>query len=189
MLERYKFPLMQVWNVCSKPDTTLRYEALLNTFYGKNVLKQYVLPLAEMLMLVTFVFTLLYGEFNIASAVVNSIFSCFSFVVSYGVLCFLIRWISLHWFVKQLDMRNVSIMVASLMSVTFVINLFTEIMPNMFFFNLFYIYLFYLVWVMSEGVVDVAEDSRNKYMAFVAIVVIVVPIAMLLGLGMMVPNL
>jgi thiosulfate reductase cytochrome b subunit len=42
---------------------------------------------------------------------------------------------------------------------------------------------------MSEGVVDVAEDSRNKYMAFVAIVVIVVPIAMLLGLGMMVPNL
>ena len=189
MLERYKFPLMQVWGVCSKPDATLRYEALLNAFYGKNILKEYVLPLAEILLVTTFVFTFLYTEFNLASAIVKALFSCFSFVVSYGALCFLIRWVSLHWFVKQFDVRNVGIMVASLMSVTFVVEVFTAMLPNMFFLKLFYVYLFYLVWVLSEGLVDVAEDNRNKYMVFIALIVIVVPIVVLMLLKMMVPKL
>lgn len=189
MLERYKFPLMQVWNICSKPDATLRYEALLNTFYGKNILKQYIMPLAEMLLLAIFVFTLLYNEFNFASAVVDALFGSFSFVISYGVLTSLIRWISLKWFVKQFDIRNASIMVASLMSVIFVVNLFTVMMPSMFFLKLIYIYIFYLVWVMSEGIVDVAEDNRNMYMVCVSVLVVVLPIALLLSLKMMVPNL
>ena len=143
MFERYKFSLRQVWNICSKPDATLRYETLLNAFYGKNILKQYIMPQAEMLLCVVFITTLLYSEFNLASAVVSAIFNCFSFVVSYGVSCFLVRWVSLRWFVKQFDVRNVSIMVASLMSVTFVVNLFTALMPNMFFLKLFYVYMFF----------------------------------------------
>lgn len=189
MFERYKFSLRQVWNICSKPDATLRYETLLNAFYGKNILKQYIMPQAEMLLCVVFITTLLYSEFNLASAVVSAIFNCFSFVVSYGVSCFLVRWVSLRWFVKQFDVRNVSIMVASLMSVTFVVNLFTALMPNMFFLKLFYVYMFYLVWLMSEGVVDVAEENRNKYMVFIALIVIAMPIIVMIFLKKMVPNL
>ena len=189
MLERYKFPLTQVWNICSKPDATLRYESLLNVFYGKNILKQYIMPQAEILFFVVFLFSLLYSEFNLALALVTAIFNCFSFIVSYGVLCFFVRWVSLKWFVKQFDVRNVSIMVASLMSVTFVVNLFTALMPNMFFLKLFYVYMFYLVWLMSEGVVDVAEENRNKYMVFIALIVIAMPIIVMILLKKMVPNL
>lgn len=189
MFERYKFSLRQVWSICSKPDATLRYETLLNAFYGRNILKQYIMPQAEMLLFIVFIASLLYSEFNFASAIVSAIFNCFSFVVSYGVLCFLVRWVSLRWFVKQFDVRNVSIMVASLMSVTFVANLFTALMPNMFFLKLFYVYMFYLVWVMSEGVVDVSEENRNKYMVLIALLVIVVPIVIMLLLKKMVPNL
>ena len=75
------------------------------------------------------------------------------------------------------------------MSVTFVVNLFTALMPNMFFLKLFYVYMFYLVWVMSEGVVDVSEENRNKYMVLIALLVIVVPIVIMLLLKKMVPNL
>lgn len=189
MLERYKFLLMQVWNICSKPDATLRYETLLNVFYGKNILKQYIMPQAEMLLFVVFITTLLYSEFNVASAVVSAIFNSFSFVVSYGVLCFLVRWVSLRWFVKQFEVRNVSMMVASLMTVTFVVNLFAALMPNMFFLKLFYVYMFYLVWVMSEGVVDITEDNRNKYMVFITLIVIIIPIMVMVLLKKMVPNL
>lgn len=189
MFERYKFPLMQVWNICSKPDVTLRYETLLNIFYGKNILKQYIIPQAEVLLLFTFLSTLLFKEFNLASAVVTSIFDCFSFVVSYGVLCFLVKWVSLRWFVNQLDTRNVSMLVASLMSVSFVVKLLLSLMPNMFFINFFYVYVFYLVWVMSEGVVDIEEEHRNKYMVLIALLVIVVPIVVVALLKKMVPNL
>ena len=80
-------------------------------------------------------------------------------------------------------------MVASLMSVTFVVNLFTALMPNMFFLKLFYVYMFYLVWLMSEGVVDVAEENRNKYMVFIALIVIAMPIIVMILLKKMVPNL
>ena len=83
LIERYKFPLMQVWNICSKPDVTLRYEALLNAFHGKTVLKQYIMPLAEILMLVCFLTTLIFGDMNLALAVVMSIFRYFSFVISF----------------------------------------------------------------------------------------------------------
>lgn len=189
MFERYKFPLVHVWNICSKPDVTLRYEALLNIFHGKNILKQYIVPQAEVLLIVSFISTLLFEEFNLASAIVNSIFDCFSFVVGYGVLCFLVKWVSLRWFVSQLDSRNVSMMVASLMSVSFVVKLLLSLMPNMFFVNFFYVYVFYLVWVMSEGVVDISEENRNKYMVLIALFVIVVPMVIVALLKNMVPNL
>ena len=48
-MDRYKFALQLVWNILSKPDETLRYEALLNKFYGKNVFKHFVMPLDEVL--------------------------------------------------------------------------------------------------------------------------------------------
>jgi spermidine/putrescine transport system permease protein len=54
-MSRYKFALQLVWNICSKPDATLRYEALLNMFYGKNVFKHFVMPLVEVLLLVVFI--------------------------------------------------------------------------------------------------------------------------------------
>ena len=80
-------------------------------------------------------------------------------------------------------------MVASLMSVTFIVNFFTALMPNMFFLKLFYLYMFYLVWVMSEGIVDVTEDNRNKYMVFITLIVIAIPIIIMVLLKKMVPNL
>jgi hypothetical protein len=42
---------------------------------------------------------------------------------------------------------------------------------------------------MSEGVVDVSEEDRNKYMCFVSTVVFVVPFVMGKLLNLMVPNL
>ena len=63
-------------------------------------------------------------------------------------------------------------------------------MPNMFFVNFFYIYVFYLVWVMSEGVVDVPEEQRNKYMVVISFLVIVVPMFIVAILKkIVVPNL
>ena len=176
MFERYKFPLKQVWNVCSKPDDTLRYEALLNTFYGKNILRQYVMPLAEVLFVAGFIRFFLFGNQGVATAVVKSIFDYFSFVVSF--------------FNLQCVDRNVSIMVVSLMSVSFVVKLLLSLMPNMFFVNFFYVYIFYLVWAMSEGVVDVPEEQRNKYMVAISVLVIVVPmVIMMLLKKVVVPNL
>ena len=55
MFERYKYPLKHVWMIASKPDIALSYEALLNTFYGKNILRQYVMPLAEILFVAGFI--------------------------------------------------------------------------------------------------------------------------------------
>ena len=150
MFERYKIPLMQVWNVCSKPDNTLRYEALLNAFYGKNILRQCILPLAEVLFVAGFIRFFVFGNQDIATAVVKSIFDYLSFVVSYGVLFYLVRWVSVRFFDLQFEERNVSMMVVSLMSVSFVVKLFLSLMPNMFFVNFFYVYILYLVWVASS---------------------------------------
>lgn len=190
MFERYKFPLKQVWNVCSKPDGTLRYEALLNTFYGKNIFRQYVMPLAEILFIAGFIRFFLFGNQDVATAVVRSIFDYFSFIVSFGVLFYLVRLVSIRSFKLQCEDRNISIMVVSLMSVSFVVKLLLSLMPNMFFVNFFYIYVFYLVWVMSEGVVDVPEEQRNKYMVVISFLVIVVPMFIVAILKkIVVPNL
>ena len=190
MFERYKIPLKQVWNVCSKPDNTLRYEALLNAFYGRNILRQCILPLAEVLFVAGFIRFFVFGNQDIATAVVKSIFDYLSFVVSYGVLFYLVRWVSVRFFDLQFEERNVSMMVVSLMSVSFVVKLFLSLMPNMFFVNFFYVYILYLVWVMTEGVIDVPEDKRNKYMVVISFLVIVVPMLIIVLLKrMVVPNL
>ena len=78
--------------IASKPDETLSYEALLNTFYGKNILRQYVMPLAEILFVAGFIRFSLFANQGVATAVVKSIFDYFSFVVSYGVLFYLVRF-------------------------------------------------------------------------------------------------
>lgn len=187
-MSRYKFALQLVWNICSKPDATLRYEALLNMFYGKNVFKHFVMPLVEVLLLVVFIGALFASGFNIATSCVRTIFDCLSFVASYGVLFGLVRWITLR-FVDTIADRNVSMMVGVLMSVIFVVDFLQAIFPNLFFISFFYVYVFYLVWVMSEGVVDVSEEDRNKYMCFVSIVVFVVPFVIGKLLNLMVPNL
>lgn len=189
LIERYKFPLMQVWNICSKPDATLRYEALLNAFHGKTVLKQYIMPLAEILMLVCFLTTLIFGDMNLALAVVMSIFRYFSFVISFVLLFYVVKWFSLRYYVEEIENRNVSFLVSSLMSLTFAIEASLMIMPNVFFLRMFYLYMFYLVWVMSEGVVDIEEKKRNVYMVLVSVFVIAMPMVILVLLKKMVPNL
>jgi hypothetical protein len=176
--------------ICSKPDATLRYEALLNTFYGKNILRQYVMPLAEILFVAGFVRLLLFGNQEISSAVVKSIFDYLSFIASYGVLFYLVRLVSRLLFKLQFEDRNISMMVVSLMSVPFVVKLFLSLMPNMFFVNFFYVYVLYLVWVMSEGVVDVPEGQRNKYMVEISLLIIIIPLLIALFMKrMVVPNL
>jgi hypothetical protein len=81
-------------------------------------------------------------------------------------------------------------MVVSLMSVPFVVKLFLSLMPNMFFVNFFYVYVLYLVWVMSEGVVDVPEGQRNKYMVEISLLIIIIPLLIALFMKrMVVPNL
>ena len=190
MFERYKFPLKHVWMIASKPDEALSYEALLNTFYGKNILRQYIMPLAEILFVAGFIRLFLFGSQDIATAVVKSTFDYFSFVVSYGALFYLVRLVSTRFFKFQCEDRNVSLMVVSLMSVSFVVKLFLALMPNMFFVNFFYVYIFYLVWVMSEGVIDVPEEQRNKYMVAISFLVIVVPMVIMMVLKkIVVPNL
>ncbi len=188
-MDRYKFVLQLVWNIISKPDATLSYDALLNTFYGKNVFKNFVIPLAEILCVVVFISSLFHSEINVAEAIVKSIFNCLSFVVGYGVLFLLVRWITLRYFVDSLSDRNVYLLVGMLMSIVFLVNLFSSLFPNLFFINFLYVYLFYLVWVMSEGVIDIVEEMRNKYMSIVSILVFIIPFIINVLLKQMVPNL
>ena len=75
------------------------------------------------------------------------------------------------------------------MSLVFSVNVLQASFPNLFFVSFLYIYVFYLVWVMSEGVVDISEDMRNKYMGLVSILVFVIPFVMGKLLNMLVPNL
>jgi hypothetical protein len=188
-MDRYKFALQLVWSICLKPDATLRYEALLNTFYSKNVFKHFIMPLAEILFIVTFVTTLLYSEIDIAVAVVSAIFDFLSFVASFGVLFLLVRWLTLRFFVDSLNDRNVVLLVGMLMSVVFSVNCLQTLFPNLFFVKFLYVYVFYLVWVMSEGVIDISEDMRNKYMCVVSILVFAMPFVIDKMLMIMVPNL
>lgn len=188
ILDRYRFALNLLWGICTKPDVTLSYESLLNAFHAKNVFKHFVLPLAELLFVVTFLASLIYLEGNVAIVIVKSLFDFLSFVVGYGASCLLVKWLTLRYFIDSMEERNVYILVAVLMSVIFVVNIAQIVFPNLFFVRFFYVYIFYLVWVMSEGVVDIAEENRNKYMCFVSILVIVVPFIIGSLLKQMVPN-
>jgi hypothetical protein len=67
----------------------LRYEALLNAFYGKNILRQCILPLAEVLFVAGFIRFFVFGNQDIATAVVKSIFDS-AIAASVGILC--ARW-------------------------------------------------------------------------------------------------
>ncbi len=189
IVNRYKFVFRLVWNILSKPDSSLSYDALLNTFYGKNVFKNFIIPLAEILCIVVFISSLFHSEINVAEAIVKSIFNCLSFVVGYGVLFLLVRWVTLRYFVDSVNDRNFYLLVGMLMSIVFLVNLFLSLFPNLFFVNFLYLYLFYLVWVMSEGVIDITEEMRNKYMCIVSIFVFIVPFIINMLLEQMVPNL
>lgn len=189
ILDRYKFVLHHVWNICSKPDATLRYESLLNTFYGKKILQQFILPLAEILLVVAFLSTLLYFDLNLASAIVKSIFTYLIFIVSFGGSMFLVRLLLQYRFKIEIDMRNIMLMVASLMAVVFVVKFFGYVFPGLFFVSLFYLYNFYLVWVMSEGVIDIPEEKRNECMVLVSFIVVATPFVVEKLLNSLIPNL
>jgi hypothetical protein len=147
------------------------------------------MPLAEILMLMCFVSKLIFADMNFALAVVMSIFYYFSFVISFVLLFYVLKWFLLRYYVNEIENRNVSFLVSSLMSLTFAIEVSLLMMPNMFFLRMFYLYMFYLVWVMSEGVVVVDEGRRNVYMVFVSFFVIIVPMVIMVLLKKMVPNL
>ena len=95
----------------------------------------------------------------------------------------------MRFFVDAIEDRNIAMFVGVLMSLVFSVNVLQALFPNLFFVSFLYIYVFYLVWVMSEGVVDISEDMRNKYMGLVSILVFVVPFVMGKLLNMLVPNL
>jgi hypothetical protein len=95
----------------------------------------------------------------------------------------------LRFFVDAIEDRNIAMFVGVLMSLVFSVNVLQALFPNLFFVSFLYIYVFYLVWVMSEGVVDISEDMRNKYMGLVSILVFVIPFVMVKLLNMLVPNL
>jgi hypothetical protein len=155
----------------------------------KNVFKNFIMPLAEILFSVVFITSLLYSEINIAIAIVKSIFNLLSFAVGYGALFLLIRWVTLRFFVDAIEDRNIAMFVGVLMSLVFSVNVLQALFPNLFFVSFLYVYVFYLVWVMSEGVVDITEDNRNKYMVFITLIVIIIPIMVMVLLKKMVPNL
>ena len=138
-MDRYKFALQLVWNILSKPDETLRYEALLNKFYGKNVFKHFVMPLAEVLFVVVFIASLFSFEMNFVTIFVKSFFNVLSFVVAYGTLFFLVRWITLRFFVDSINDRNVAMFVGGLISLVFSVNLLQSIFPNLFFVSFLYV--------------------------------------------------
>ena len=188
-MDRYKFVLQLVWNILSKPDETLRYEALLNKFYGKSVFKHFVMPLAEVLFVVVFIAALLSFEMNFVTIFVKSFFFVLSFVVAYGALFFLVRWVTLRFFVDSISDRNIAMFVGGLISLVFSVNLLQSIFPNLFFVSFLYVYVFYLVWVMSEGVIDISEEMRNKYMCFISLLVFLTPFVIEKLLMQMVPNL
>lgn len=189
ILDRYKFVFSQVWNICSKPDATLSYESLLNTFYGKKMLQHFILPLAEILFVATFVGTIFLSDFNVAVTLVKAIFGFLTFVVSYGLSLLLVRLLTQRFFVSDVNHRNIDFMVSSLMSIVFVVKFFGVLMPDLFFVTFFYLYTFYLVWVMSEGVIDISEDKRNKYMIFVSFIVVFLPAVVGKLLNVLIPNL
>lgn len=189
ILDRYKFALLHLWNICSKPDATLRYESLLNTFYGKKTLQHFILPLAEVLLLVAFLGTFFSSDWNLAAAVVKSIFAYLIFVVSFGVSVLAVRLLLQYKFEIEVDLRNIMFTVASSMTVVFVVKFFAYILPNLFFVSLFYLYCFYLVWAMSEGVIDIPEEKRNNYMVLVSFIIIVVPFVVGKILNLLIPNL
>ena len=186
VLDRYKFVLLQVWDICSKPNDTLSYESLLNTFYGKKILKHFILPLAELFLVATFVVTLISIDFNVVESLVKSILSYFSFIVSYGVLVILTQRITIMFFGVDITQRNATIMSSVLMTIVFVVKILSLLMP---YFSIFYLYTFYLVWVMSEGVVDISEDKRNKYMVLLSLLVIFAPIVIEKIFKFLTPNL
>ena len=181
--------LLHVWNICSKPDATLRYESLLNAFYGKKILQQFIFPLAEILLVVAFLSTLLYTELNVASAVVKSIFAYLVFIVSFGGAMLSVRLLMQYRFKIETNSRNIMLMVASLMAVVFVVKFFGYVFPSLFFISLFYLYNFYLVWVMSEGVIDIPEEKRNEYMVLVSFIIVAIPFIIEKLLNLLIPNL
>ena len=160
---RYKFALDFVWRVCSSPDETLQYESLLNTFYGKNVFKKFIMPLAEILLIVGFVFSFFWIEMEMTYRLIRIFFDYIAFLMSYCVLFWVVRLVTFRFFTNEVSNRNFSILVASLMVVVFVVKFLQLLLPNMFFISFFYVYVFYLVWLMSEGLVDISEDNRNNF--------------------------
>jgi hypothetical protein len=90
------------------------------------------------------------------------------------------------FFGVDITQRNATIMSSVLMTIVFVVKILSLLMP---YFSIFYLYTFYLVWVMSEGVVDISEDKRNKYMVLLSLLVIFAPIVIEKIFKFLTPNL
>lgn len=186
---KYKFAFSFWWNVLTKPASALQYNAVHSRFGGMKVTGDYIMPMSVLAALLCFIGSLLNaGDMHFERAVIKSIFVFISLVLSFYAQYFIVKYVTGRWFVSGLPRWNFAVMTASLMTVTFAVEMVSGLLPDMFFVSFLYVYVLYLVWLLTESVVPVDEALRNKYMVLVSIIDIVIPWLLVKLLRIMIPN-
>lgn len=178
-----------IFSIFSSPGKTLRAENLTERFAGQQPLRVFVLPMAFVAMLAT-ILGLLFSLSKVSVDVIalKAIFRFAILVLSYYILCGSIRLITQRWFGISLTCNELELFVVSVMSVTFSVQILLGLFPMLFFFNFVYIYISYLVWLLINSLIPIRENSKNRYIVIVTLLVIFLPLLIEKLLLLLIPN-
>lgn len=184
---RFDFHLL--WQIITQPQTTLQYPRLSEYFHTRRIFRHFILPLSIVSSFANLIGTLLtFDEINLESAIVNSIFSFISLILTFYLLYAVIGWLTRNAFNPAVHRWNIEAIVAAIMCVSFTIKIILGLFPSMFFMQFFYIYTFYIVWVASDSIIPINEQQKNRYMIIITFLSIIAPWLVGRLMRLMVPN-
>lgn len=184
-----RFVILLLWTILTRPQEALQFPRFSEYFHSKNIFRHYVLPLSAIASIANIVGLIVpMGDTSLQSAVINSIFTFITYILSFYLLYIIVLWFTRKWYNHTIHRWNIEALVAAILSVSFAIKILLGLFPSMFFLQFFFIYTFYIVWVATDSLVPVPEQQKNRYLIIVSFISFVTPWAVNKIMHFMVPN-
>lgn len=143
----------------------------------EEFLSHFIYPLLGIAALCAFVGKLLgNGESNIQNSLKSATVVLTSLFAGYHLASFLVKQASTRWFKLEGDIKYYQRFVGYSMGITFVINAFLELMPDLFFIRIANLAVFYIMWSAVEIFVEIEESKRVRFASMATVFILISPL-------------
>ncbi len=188
MKRKIKRIIQQPWELLT--STPVTWDKIVSVKISKNeVRNRFVFPWIIVCVIVTFVFKSLYStNKSIETGFINSIICAVSLLGAYFLskaVCF--------WYLRKHYQEKYSVVISEIIvgysfTITFILEIITTILPDLFYLQILNIYTAYLIWEACRAILKLSEEERGNIVLVFTSVIILSPVIISKIVHLMLPN-
>lgn len=172
----YKGILQIVLSLGTSPIPSWKKLAEQDTSNSTDFLNRFFYPLLGLTTLATFVGVLWNQKgFDLESALKSASLTFMTLFAAFFLSAFLLNKLFVYRFKQADNLQHTQYFVGYILSLSYVIDMLTALLPALFFLKFGLLYLPYIVWVGSEYFIPIEEKNRTRFMVCTTFVLIALP--------------